>query len=50
MNPRNISTNSLTITRDEESLFFVGLTPTPGLENLGLQTPSPNSRTYSVTG
>jgi len=36
MNPRNISTNSLTVTRDEESLFFVGLTPTPGLENLGL--------------
>ena len=28
--------------RDVESLFFCGtLTPTPGLENLGLQTPTP---------
>ena len=39
MNPRNISTNSLTVPRDAESLFFCG-TPIPGLENLGLQTPT----------
>jgi len=43
-------------TTDVESLFFCG-TPTPGLQNSGLQTPTPgpksdsysDSRTYCVT-
>ena len=33
------------VSRDAASLFFCGtltLTPTPGLENLGLHTPTPN--------